>query len=337
MPDGPPPCVPREAPEPIGSPDELAAEFVAQRRSRFVASPADIERFVAATVELAFRNPAGTRDALRRAAAEAAPRLADETARHSLGDDRLSLAVRAVLAPHDPDRSDAMRKSFLEGGTSTSRTVFRPPIERFLAWRGHEAAASVGRVPVLLATPTSFAGHIAPDVLVDRLERLQAAGVEPGEADLLQALLRIPRDIAPNAVTRAEAPTSRAGRTVAAALGSAGLPDPTVTCEIHDNHERRGNHETPGEHKTPGKHQTPDNHERPGEHERCDERGGRSKQEPHADHEPPAGQAEGEGAGAVGFGRRAVFVPRGAGPAAWSRRPPACGARSPQRERPRRC
>lgn len=83
--------------------------------------------------------------------------------------------------------------------------------------------------PLLLATPTEPTGHIAPDALVDRLEILRSAGVEPGPADLQQALLRLPREIAQGAVRRASALTTPAGRTAARWLAEGGLPVPEVS------------------------------------------------------------------------------------------------------------
>ncbi|MFI7536551.1 DUF6493 family protein [Streptosporangium sp. NPDC049376] len=80
--------------------------------------------------------------------------------------------------------------------------------------------------PVLLATPTSMTGHLAPDVLVERLEVCAAAGVEPLPADLWQALLRLPRGRHAEAAERAARVGSRAAAAVAAWLAGGGLPDP---------------------------------------------------------------------------------------------------------------
>ncbi|MFE6050341.1 DUF6493 family protein [Kitasatospora sp. NPDC056446] len=62
-----------------------------------------------------------------------------------------------------------------------------------LAVRLEEAAGQLGRTPppYLLATPTDASGALDPAVLVERLAGYEAAGVEPGEADLAQALLRV--------------------------------------------------------------------------------------------------------------------------------------------------
>ncbi|MBW8482503.1 DUF6493 family protein [Actinomadura parmotrematis] len=68
-----------------------------------------------------------------------------------------------------------------------------PPLSEFWQRRVAELPWLVGRVPVLLATPTSVTGHVDPDVLAERLARYEAAGLEPGPADLEGALLRRPR------------------------------------------------------------------------------------------------------------------------------------------------
>lgn len=83
--------------------------------------------------------------------------------------------------------------------------------------------------PLLLATPTRRTGHIAPTTFVARLETLEAAGAEPGPADLQQALLRLPRGIGRKTVRRAAALTSPSGRVAAHWLAEGGLPAPEVS------------------------------------------------------------------------------------------------------------
>ncbi|AWS43881.1 hypothetical protein [Streptosporangium sp. 'caverna'] len=80
--------------------------------------------------------------------------------------------------------------------------------------------------PVLLATPTALSGHLDPDVLVDRLAACATAGVEPLPADLLQALLRLPRGAHSGAAARAAGLGSRAAATAAGWMAGDGLPDP---------------------------------------------------------------------------------------------------------------
>ncbi|WP_433065802.1 hypothetical protein [Nonomuraea sp. CA-218870] len=90
----------------------------------------------------------------------------------------------------------------------------------------YEALRAGTLPPVLLATPTRSTGHLDPDVLVDRLEECAAAGVEPLAADLVQALVRLPRGRHPGAAARAARTGSQAAATAAAWLAGEGLPDP---------------------------------------------------------------------------------------------------------------
>ncbi|MFG1611334.1 DUF6493 family protein [Nonomuraea wenchangensis] len=69
--------------------------------------------------------------------------------------------------------------------------------------------------PFLLGEPTEPTGHLDPGELVSRLESYERAGVQAMPADLQQALLRLPRAVPPEAVARARALTSRAGRAAA--------------------------------------------------------------------------------------------------------------------------
>lgn len=69
--------------------------------------------------------------------------------------------------------------------------------------------------PYLLATPTSGTGHLDPGVLVDRLEGYERTGAKAMDADLWQALLRLPRSIAPEVAARACGLTSGVGITAA--------------------------------------------------------------------------------------------------------------------------
>ncbi len=83
-------------------------------------------------------------------------------------------------------------------------------------WAEVHAALRAGTLPpYLLATPTSGTGHLDPGVLVDRLEGYERTGVKALDVDLWQALLRLPRSIAPEVVARAGGLTSRAGSTAA--------------------------------------------------------------------------------------------------------------------------
>ncbi|WP_157522598.1 DUF7824 domain-containing protein [Herbidospora cretacea] len=148
------------------------------------------------------------------------------------GDDEPCAAVTVIYFP-------ARRRSFqpdpLPEAEEWRRQHLLPhpnalsPLHDFLLHRYAEIldALRAGSLPpVLLATPTWLRGHLDPAVLVDRLERCAAAGREPLEADLAQALLRLPRGSHPVEAARAAAIDSAAARQVATWLTGEGLPDP---------------------------------------------------------------------------------------------------------------
>ncbi|MFJ2478313.1 DUF6493 family protein [Streptomyces sp. NPDC087659] len=91
------------------------------------------------------------------------------------------------------------------------------------------ARLSDGPLPFLLATPTWSTGTIQASELVARLAAYERSGTEPGQADLDQALLRLDREVPPEARAAAADLTSPAGRRLAAWLTSGGLPDPGVS------------------------------------------------------------------------------------------------------------
>ncbi|WP_433832423.1 DUF6493 family protein [Actinoplanes sp. CA-015351] len=111
------------------------------------------------------------------------------------------------------------RKS-LRGGPGTVLGLrIRELADRFAAWP----------VAELMATPTEVNGSLDPAVLLDRLVRAEAAGREPWPVDVEQALLRVPRDVDAEVVTRAAELTSAAGQQFADWLKGGGLPDPVST------------------------------------------------------------------------------------------------------------
>jgi hypothetical protein len=97
--------------------------------------------------------------------------------------------------------------------------------------RAAEIGARLGDdpLPFLLATPTWSTGTIEASQLVARLAAYERSGTEPGQADLDQALLRLDREVPPEAQAAAAELTSPAGRRLAAWLASGGLPDPAVS------------------------------------------------------------------------------------------------------------
>lgn len=233
---GPPPFTPREAPAPIGSLGELAEEFAVLLRADEEWRTS--ERFLAALVEFAYRDLEATRAALRKPADDLASWITDAD-RHSywrayVQASWIAFPVQSLLRPAKSHGLAEALASLLKGRSRKAGTVFHPQMERFLTLRRHEIASAVGKAPVLLATPTEGSGHVDPGVLVERLERIEAAGAGPGRADLTQAMLRVPREIDPAAAARARRLESKAGRTLAAWLADGGLPDPAVECTVLD-------------------------------------------------------------------------------------------------------
>ncbi|GAA2588168.1 DUF6493 family protein [Actinomadura fulvescens] len=214
-----PPPPPRELPPLARSVAELTEEVAAYLHGELTWR--DGERVLAGLVEFAHREPGETRAAVRRVVPDLAPWLLFVDDDYSDHPTRwLGAALRPLVAPAEPRRKpvpDLDRKG--------------PAPSAALCGRMREVAGAVGRLPVLLATPTHTTGHVAPEVLVERLERLEAAGLRPGPLDLEQALLRLPRDIPGDVVLRARRLGSPEGRRAAAWLADGGLPDPRVTCE----------------------------------------------------------------------------------------------------------
>ena len=227
-------------PPPIGSPAELAEEYVALLEHE----PADaitVERVLAAFVAFAHAD----REALRAACAPVIsrepshrwgePALLKEIAQASTGPaparcapQRMASAIAASL-PED-QRSCSSAWDF---GGYRNRYTGDPGV--VLLHRMAEIAAGLRFAPVagLLSTPTSVTGAIDPSVLLDRLEavakRAADTGADAGTVwayDLEQALLRVPLPVHPVLVERARAIDSAAGRQAAAwfAAGGGELP-----------------------------------------------------------------------------------------------------------------
>ncbi|MEV4549223.1 DUF7824 domain-containing protein [Nonomuraea wenchangensis] len=134
--------------------------------------------------------------------------------------------------------ADGAASGWTAGRAAGSAAVARPslpppdnvaPPHLFLLRRLDEIyrALRAGALPpVLLATPTLTTGHLAPDVLVERLAECAAAGAEPLPADLAQALLRLPRGHHPEAARDAARIDTPAAATAARWLADGGLRDP---------------------------------------------------------------------------------------------------------------
>ncbi|MEU8825834.1 DUF6493 family protein [Streptomyces sp. NPDC048636] len=122
------------------------------------------------------------------------------------------------------------------GNLSVARDTFGPQcadlaLRSVPLVRADEIGARLGGdpMPFLLATPTWSTGTIEASELVARLAAYERSGIDPGRADLEQALLRLGGEAAPEARATAARLTSPAGRRLAARLASGGLPDPAVS------------------------------------------------------------------------------------------------------------
>ena len=234
-PVGVPPYVPRPLPAPIGSVAELAEE-TARLFGTLEIGTVEGERLLAGLVHFAYHAPEDTRGALARVPdavrwSEWVLRQARPVWRHPAH--WLGHVVGVFL--RGPERDGTRRVLGRVVGTlrPTAAPDHRhgPVPDEVLSRRFAEVARLIGRTPLLLSTPTSVNSQVDPAELVGRLERLEEAGLSPGDADLEQALLRLPRTIDPAVAVRARKLSSPAGRTVADALSSGVLPDPRVVTE----------------------------------------------------------------------------------------------------------
>ncbi|MGW0203625.1 DUF7825 domain-containing protein, partial [Nonomuraea sp. NPDC003201] len=212
-------------PPPYASPEQLVRAVSAHE-----VDPHTYERLLAGLVEWSRRAPDALREALR-------PWLEpfDSIFFGHNREDPVHAVRRAFLAFAAPGAADALPKD----------AIRQPPtlggFKQLYFGRAAELARSFeegGGYPVLLATPTAGSGHVDPGVLLDRLELLEAAGVRALPGDLVQALLRLPRDLPDGCVRRARRLTSEAGRACAAWMRDGGAPDPRVT--VHLRTERNG-------------------------------------------------------------------------------------------------
>lgn len=223
-----PPLVARPGPglpPPIASPEEFARQVAA---IRWPLEAHTFERVLAGLAEWAEREPQALREALRPWARGLDPMDLGFHGWQSVERtyELLHRAVYAFAAPQDSAK--------LSGQVTTSgaRWDGSGPLDRLFQQRARELIAvfeSGARCPVLLAAPTSGTGHVDPQTLLERLERLEATGVAALPADLTQAKLRLPRRIDPVLIERAGTLTSAAGRDCAEWMRSGGPADPDVT------------------------------------------------------------------------------------------------------------
>ncbi|MFD1938621.1 hypothetical protein ACFSKW_44825 [Nonomuraea mangrovi] len=217
---------------PIGSVAELAAEL---DKPLWPVDPARFERILAALVELTHQD----RDAVAAGLQSwwrtnwQHPFEARTYVYGVAGFDEdigclLSRCALAIVSPADGRELTAMLND-----DSSRWPSSEPAPQRFVQRRFREVMSLFERgetIPLLLATPTSPTGHVDAATLLARMEWLN--DTEPLESDFLQALLRLPRQIDPELVVRAERLPSEAGRRLAACLRDGGLPDPVVTWEL---------------------------------------------------------------------------------------------------------
>jgi hypothetical protein len=243
------PPTPRELPPPIATPAELAEELAALLESHGAVEPVALERLLAALVAFAHADRARLADALdpvlTRYRVQPRPAYGSPVPRHYIPNEyqELRSAVGAAVAP--PVRGRGLRGAVAAIWGADERNwhgalTRMPAPQRAVLYRLHEIVdLEHAPPPLLLATPSTAAGHLDPAELVARLERIVASGWQPWEYDLQQALLRLPREPDPAAAARARRLATPAGRRLADRLAAGGMPDPKVTRRVSTIRQRR--------------------------------------------------------------------------------------------------
>ena len=215
------------------APAELAEEVVALLRGK--GTPAQEERALNSLVVHAHADLAGLRAALEPVVAahrQPASWLSDNVFAQAL-----EAVVMFVMGDAAKEKTSTLR---IQSGLGALRFRFQEhQCPHTAIWSVClSRAAEIGArlelgdpLPFLLATPTWTTGTIDPSELAARLAAYEESGTEPGPADLVQALLRLDRDVPLEARAAADRLTSPAGRRLAAWLASGGLPDPVVSRE----------------------------------------------------------------------------------------------------------
>ncbi|RSN68500.1 DUF6493 family protein [Actinomadura sp. WAC 06369] len=200
---------PRPLPDPIATPSELA--------SAIAGSDGNVERLLEGFVRLAHADPDGVRAAVEGVLERLAWPHFRERRTWCYTHEWTNAAARMLVDPASVPADWRDRMAVAPDGPLGALEL-------------HRAAEILGAVeagalpPLLLATPTEPSGHVAPDVLADRLRTVADAGAEPGPADLQQALLRLPPGPHPEASRRAAAVGTPAARTAARWLAAPPVP-----------------------------------------------------------------------------------------------------------------
>ncbi|WP_240555311.1 DUF6493 family protein, partial [Streptomyces albus] len=228
----PVPAPDRLDPAPL-SPAELAEEVVALLHGK--GTPAREERALNSLVVHAHADLAGLRAALEPVVAahrQPAAWLSDNVFAQAL-----EAVVLFVMGEAAEEKTRTLR---VQSGLGALRFRFQEyQCPHTAIWSVClSRAAEIGArlelrdpLPFLLATPTWSTGTIDPSQLVARLAAYEDSGVEPGPADLDQALLRLDREVPLAARQAAARLISPAGQRLAAWFASGGLPDPALSRE----------------------------------------------------------------------------------------------------------
>jgi hypothetical protein len=241
----PPPAA--ALPPPVGSAAELAEEIVALLHEH--GSMAGWERVLAGLVMLRASTPEQLRDALTpildrygvQVLAEQPwggprlPQLLGEVIRAAAGV-RIELSgsqrgmglLREALGVAPAGMPATAMSAAGMSAAGMPAAGYGPGPLRVLALRVAEIAvwSRHAPVPTLIATPTRANGQLDAAVLVDRLAAAERAGWQPWRFDLEQALLRLPREVDGDALSRASVLRSPAGVRLAGWLADGGPADP---------------------------------------------------------------------------------------------------------------
>ena len=138
-----------------------------------------------------------------------------------------------------PDRPAEQRRANFQKGWTVRVEPFWPRPDRrrgaspgsILGRRLHEVYTQGWRADSrpLMAFPDTATGHVDPDRIIAQMTRLEEAGSPPWRADLLQVLLRLPRDIDTAVARRARGLRSPAGSLLADVLAAGAVADPSTT------------------------------------------------------------------------------------------------------------